>query len=225
MQPKKLNVKDAVDGMRHPTAPSPTATSGNNRFALPYTWNRVCHGILGVFVSQCGKRGRELESEEVVRRRIRMIGDWMMATGQPDSLLLIGNVGSGKTTLAEAVAMYITTATQATHGFQRAVGHRVVQAKKLAKIAKDDPSLFDEICSLPLLVLDDIGIEPTEGNSYGNITTPVSDVIFERHATQRPTIFTSNLPLPDLAEKYGERIADRLREMCVVISFNESTYR
>jgi DNA replication protein DnaC len=46
-----------------------------------------------------------------------------------------------------------------------------------------------------------------------------------RYEDVRPSIFTTNLPLPDLREKLGDRLASRLVEMCAVVPMEGSDRR
>lgn len=51
--------------------------------------------------------------------------------------------------------------------------------------------------------------------------TPIIDTITLHCDAQLTTLMTTNLPSKKIAEKYGERIVDRLNEMCVKIVFKE----
>ena len=60
---------------------------------------------------------------------------------------------------------------------------------------------------------------------YGNVISPVVELLYQRYDFQAFTIATSNLTTKALTEKYGERIGDRMREMFNVISFSNPSYR
>ena len=77
----------------------------------------------------------------------------------------------------------------------------------------------------PLLIVDDLGVEPHEIMDYGNVFTPLVDLITLRYDEQLYTIFTTNLTPAQLEEKYGKRIVDRLNEMVETIVFENGTYR
>lgn len=55
--------------------------------------------------------------------------------------------------------------------------------------------------------------EPREVMEFGNVYTPLIDLITTRYEEQLYTIFTTNLTPAQLEEKYGKRIVDRLNEM------------
>ena len=76
-----------------------------------------------------------------------------------------------------------------------------------------------------MLGIDDLGKEPAEIVDYGNILSPVVDLIEHRYDRQLFTVITTNLPPEKIREKYGDRIADRFNEMVGRIIFRNTTYR
>src|SRR3990167_1343368 len=72
-----------------------------------------------------------------------------------------------------------------------------------------------------LTILDDVGSE--------KVTDWVAETFYlivnERYNHMRPTIFTSNFPLKDLAERIGERTVSRIVEMCDVVELVGSDRR
>lgn len=76
-----------------------------------------------------------------------------------------------------------------------------------------------------MLGIDDLGTEPSEVLDYGNIYTPVIDLLTKRYEEQLFTIITINLTPQQIRGHYGDRIADRLNEMVKKIVFNNCTYR
>lgn len=83
-----------------------------------------------------------------------------------------------------------------------------------------------------MLAIDDLGTEPTEVLDYGNVLSPVIDVIEHRYNKQLFTFITTNLvansedeKITTIRKKYGVRIADRFNEMLHVIIFKDISYR
>ena len=72
---------------------------------------------------------------------------------------------------------------------------------------------------------DDLGTEPCEVMEFGNVYTPLIDLITTRCEEQLYTIFTTNLTPVQLEEKYGKRIVDRLNEMVEKVVFENESYR
>jgi DNA replication protein DnaC len=79
------------------------------------------------------------------------------------------------------------------------------------------------------LFIDDIGIESDLINSFGTKYYPIQTVIFYRHRlfiyNNDLTHFTSNLNLTHIKKKYGDRVLDRLFEMCNLIIVTGRSYR
>ena len=76
-----------------------------------------------------------------------------------------------------------------------------------------------------MLAIDDLGKEPTEVLNFGNVVSPVVDLLEYRYNHQLFTVVTTNLTPKEIREKYGARIADRFNEMLEVIRFQDISYR
>ena len=73
--------------------------------------------------------------------------------------------------------------------------------------------------------IDDPGTESQEVMDFGNVVTPVIDLLTKRHDEQLFTIITTNLTPKQIREHYGDRIAERLNEMVEKIVFTNNSYR
>ena len=83
---------------------------------------------------------------------------------------------------------------------------------------------ISRLCSFPLLILDDFGME--RGTEYG--LEQVYNVIDSRYRSGRPLIVTTNLTLEELQnpeDTAHARIYDRLIEMCSPVRFTGSNFR
>jgi DNA replication protein DnaC len=83
----------------------------------------------------------------------------------------------------------------------------------LAASYKDRNEYIAHLCSFPLLILDDFGME--RGTEYG--LEQVYNVIDSRYRSRKPLIVTANLTLEELQnpeDTAHTRIYDRLTEMC-----------
>ncbi len=76
-----------------------------------------------------------------------------------------------------------------------------------------------------MLAVDDVGIEPLEVMEYGNVVSPTVELLTRRYDGQLFTLLTTNLTPDGIRKRYGDRIADRLNEMAVVIPFKNPSYR
>lgn len=73
----------------------------------------------------------------------------------------------------------------------------------------------------------DLGAE-SESNNYGNKRNVIEEIVFNRYEYKFPfkfTHFTSNFNLTMIGDKYGERMLDRLREMCNVLILEGESFR
>jgi len=135
-------------------------------------------------------------------------------------LLLKGSVGTMKTTLATAVlrehislggsGLFITMSGLLDNIF-------TLKARSMDKWAKFE----EQIRETPLLVLDDLGAEYTEGW----VLTKVDALIAERYNRCRSVIVTTNLSAEQLRGVYAERVIDRLRSTLKVVNFNGRSLR
>ena len=71
-------------------------------------------------------------------------------------------------------------------------------------------TIIKRYADVELLILDDLGAEQSKNTEW--IQDRLYQIIGKRHAEMLPTIFTSNLSLPDLGANLGARIAWRIRE-------------
>ena len=73
----------------------------------------------------------------------------------------------------------------------------------------------------PFAVLDDIGVRSASEafRSY------VHAIVNYRTANGLPTVFTSNLPIEEMAVVFDARLYDRMRDMCAVLHFDGTSKR
>lgn len=97
----------------------------------------------------------------------------------------------------------------------------------LATMTSDEKEL-DEVkrtmrrcIEVPFLVMDDVGIR-SASESFKSI---VHGIINARTTGNKPTVFTSNLPIEDMATVFDARLYDRMRDMCLDIHFDGTSKR
>lgn len=73
----------------------------------------------------------------------------------------------------------------------------------------------------PFVVCDDIGLR-TATEAF---RADLHSVINYRTTNALPTVFTSNLPIEEMAKVFDERLYDRMRDMCAVIHFEGRSHR
>jgi DNA replication protein DnaC len=97
----------------------------------------------------------------------------------------------------------------------------------LATMTNDDAAMVKikstilRVQAAPFAVLDDIGVRSASEafRSY------VHAIINYRTANGLPTIFTSNLPIEEMAVVFDARLYDRMRDMCAVMHFGGESKR
>lgn len=125
------------------------------------------------------------------------------------SLLLLGNVGTGKTHLAAAIADYVIR----NHGLNalyRTV-YSILQHVKGSfdrEASYSESEAFRDFIQPELLVIDEVGA--TKSSEFEQQT--LFNIINGRYEQQLPTIVISNLAPDELGAALGERCVDRLRE-------------
>ena len=138
-----------------------------------------------------------------------------------------GLCGNGKTTMLYAFqnAVNYLNALGKLSAYGDNVGIRVIDAKEVMMLSKTDYKRYRAIRDCDMLGLEDIGREPTEVLDYGNVLSPLVDLLEARYNKQLFTFVTSNLQPKEVRQKYGTRIADRFNEMMTTIVFENPTYR
>lgn len=134
------------------------------------------------------------------------------------SLLLVGNVGTGKTHLGSAIAQHVIRE----HGAQAVI----VGAAQIIRVAKGamarnaqytERDVIEELAGFDLLVIDEVGAQ--SGTEYERGL--LHEVIDQRYQQVLPTVLISNLPADaaavvdgelTLQDFIGERALDRLRQ-------------
>ncbi len=134
-------------------------------------------------------------------------------------LILWGKVGTGKSYFAGCIANAL---------MEREVSVRMTNfaaiLNDLAASFKDRNEYIASLCSFPLLILDDFGME--RGTEYG--LEQVYNVIDSRYRSGKPLIVTTNLTLEELQNPEDTphaRIYDRLTDMCTPVRFTGENFR
>jgi DNA replication protein DnaC len=97
----------------------------------------------------------------------------------------------------------------------------------LATMTNDDAAMVKikstilRVQAAPFAVLDDIGLRSASEafRSY------VHAIVNYRTANGLPTVFTSNLPIEEMAVVFDARLYDRMRDMCAVLHFSGESRR
>lgn len=150
--------------------------------------------------------------------RIKKPPSKMPGLDQFESLYIEGPSGSGKTIMAaflllEAAKIRYLNASDEKILFISTPDLFELLKRNIGYPQDDQQDLLDQFCDAEFLVLDDFGAErPTEW-----IMSTLYLIINRRYEGLKRTIFTSNLSLEDVAERFGDdRITSRIDRMCEV---------
>ena len=146
-----------------------------------------------------------------------MVAEWVH--NRPTcGLLICGEVGNGKTTMVEALTnLYAVRCNKLMTN---------VTALHIADLYRTgDTDGINAIKNSLMLSIDDLGTEAVGVKSWGNEISPVTDVIYHRYAKRMMTVVTTNMAAFQIRDRYGDRIADRFREMMTVVPFLDKSYR
>lgn len=138
--------------------------------------------------------------------------------------VLIGNVGSGKTTTMRIFQ-------QVSHMLKRdgnipewgrMVIPGILSTRQIQmRFGAEGDSFLLELSEQNFLCIDDLGSETPIVNQYGTKSDPIASLLFLRYEKWQQskvrTYATSNLTKEQLKTRYGERLFDRMKEMFIFI--------
>lgn len=152
-----------------------------------------------------------------LKNKLERVATWL-TTSSKFGLLLYGNFGNGKTTMAKTIKKFIQIINPSANFVQ-------TTAREIGNSAKEGQENFDSFKKYPMLYIDEVGREQTQVSNFGNKINPFVEVLEYRYDKQLLTILTSNLTGQEFKEIYGEYISERIQEMFDKIAFKNQSYR
>lgn len=129
-----------------------------------------------------------------------------VADGQePDSLLLLGDTGLGKTYLASAIGNHAVGAKRTVVYFTFSEFMDLVRLRKFEEESEYREGL-QRLLDADLVILDDLGAEKVTDF----VGQELFNLINHRINRQLPMVVSTNLTPPEIEESYGQRIYSRL---------------
>lgn len=152
---------------------------------------------------------------------------YQFAKGETDkkSLVMVGNVGAGKTHLGVMVAKNLAMV-KGSLGIREATCRFCVADELFTKFndlvfeKKSKMDFIDELLRNDLLIIDDLGVANFTPSKQENLYL----LINRAYLNEKRLLITSNFTLEQLSE-LDERIVSRLIEMAIVLKFDEKDFR
>ncbi len=158
----------------------------------------------------------------------KAIARWMETRGEKSKrwLLLAGNMGTGKSVFLRAICSVIGTNMNAATGF----GWATPEVWTALRLSKESSEEREKLANRAVMVIDDIGTEPRTMKDYGTETAPFAELVLQAYERAQTSdlpilIMATNLNASELSQRYGDRVIDRLREMCEFVTFTGESFR
>lgn len=126
-------------------------------------------------------------------------------------VVLTGGAGFGKTSLGVALVAGLVTGGAVSARFVDS--RALVRARQDGRLGDGEAKLVARCVAVQVLILDELGAEA----GVGTAATVIADVVHERHAHERRTVYTTPFEAEAIAAKYGDGIARRIFEGATVI--------
>lgn len=161
--------------------------------------------------------------DDANRQPVQKVAAWLARESRPDldrnkGLLIMGNVGTGKSLLIRAVREAMRDVWGVSFGMRGCADlSRDFNPKETGGYQAIEPWI-----NAPHVCFDDLGTEPTESLHMGLRTNLMAEVIEGRYdrlmrGQKAWTHFTTNLGIPEIENRYGARAFSRLRHICNVV--------
>lgn len=145
--------------------------------------------------------------KDVVRKLVDYVKGFVEVRETGRSLILIGDVGTGKTMLACALLSAVCGKGYSCRYTTIAGMVREIRAT-WGDALKSEEEAIQRFVDRDLLVIDELGVQSGSENEQGL----VFEVIDQRYQQRRPTVVCGNVSNEELVKCLGERSVDRLRE-------------
>lgn len=198
---------------------------------MPFLAEDTERMMLAAYEAEVESRGNAFLDDDHIRNVIATVSRELSENMPKAGMFLCGMCGNGKTTMLLAFQNLLNLLTDRgyfkmlnDYGLQTRIS--VKSAVDIMDMARDDKRSYRMLRERSMLAIDDLGREDVNLREYGNNTSPIIDLIEFRYREQLFTAVSSNLTPREITEKYGIRVADRFREMFIVVPFTkETSYR
>lgn len=196
-----------------------------DRFKLPMIKEDAVKVITAAVQVEVESRHRKFVLNNMLKEQVTVMADWLTSDSTKFGMLMCGQCGNGKSTLVKAFQRILNQANLRDEYNSSHYGIVIIDSKELVNLRLNNYAEWQTLIQREMLAVDDLGTESIEINQYGNIITPLIDLLTKRYDKQLFTLVTTNLKPAEIRERYGDRIADRLNEMMVKIIYRNDSYR
>ena len=198
-----------------------------NGFHLELPEEEFANILFACYINCVEERGRVFIRTPKLEEAIWEIAGKLTTPSYRFGMILTGSCGNGKTTMLRAIRKAIF--------YIMNVNSKIIPdycnlARSVPMISAKD--IIENILvrranymEPDILMIDDLGSEPTEVVHYTRIHTPLIDLLEARYARQKVTFISTNLSLTELGTKYKGRLADRFDEMMWDVAFTDDSFR
>ena len=181
---------------------------------------------MGIPPRYTGNRLAQFRAPHKAQQDVLSVAKHFCSTDELDSLLLLGNVGTGKTLLGCAI---LTECTHDADGLWASSGLYTTASQLMRRIkmswkkdaTENEQEVFAKLTKPYLLVIDEIGVQFNSDTERCLLT----EVINDRYNARQRTMLISNLTLQEFTQVVGDRIVDRLKENGKVLVFDWASRR
>lgn len=207
---------------------SPVITRSKLISEGPFNEAEVLEMLKTRYVNVVTEKGRDCIITKDIEEKMAAVVKWL-ATCQKPGLILYGTVGTGKTTIMQALYLMLRQGMRYSLDVARVSASEIVdlyvqyRTGNCTGIGYFGRSYLD-ILRAKRLLIDDVGREHA-CRIYGEDYEPMCDLICNRYENRRITVITTNLGDEDLRQAYGLRVWDRMQESYDMIVFSGTNYR
>ncbi|MFI3261671.1 MAG: hypothetical protein R3Y26_02055 [Rikenellaceae bacterium] len=172
------------------------------------------------------------------------VAKWLNMANTKPWLIIYGKIGNGKSTTAVAIRTLYHALLNSVKSVYTDPCHPdnqlhsiilesiaalrvpyMISAQELCEICIRSQEEYEKYKNYRFLIIDDVGIEPYKIMRFGTEICPIEDVLYQRYASGQMTILTTNLDTKQLYSRYGDRVANRLKQFASRIGYNAESYR